>query len=121
MADTTFVDLALAAHHQLARSLAGVTEPLCFSHNDPTPGNFIASPGGDLRLIDWEYAGLCHPGFDLAGLAVGADLAADQVRHLLTAYRGRPPTPIENDHQQAWEAFCRTLSRLWQAALAAHP
>ncbi|MDH4022707.1 MAG: phosphotransferase family protein [Gammaproteobacteria bacterium] len=114
-------DLALRAHRQLARSLSAETEPLCFCHNDPTPGNFIALQGGDLRLIDWEYAGLCYRGFDLAGLAVGAGLATDQVRRLLTAYRGRPPTPVECDRHRSWEVLCRTVGRLWQAALGARP
>jgi thiamine kinase-like enzyme len=78
-------------------------------------------PRGDLRLIDWEYAGLCYPGFDLAGLAVGADLATDQVRRLLTAYLGRLPTPLESDRHRCWEALCRELNALWQAALRPRP
>ncbi len=120
-AGAPFAELGLVAHQQLARCLAGNSEPRCFCHNDATPANFIMSPGGDLQLIDWEYAGLCHPGFDVAGLAVGARLAPAQVRRLLTAYRGRPPTPAESDRHGAWEALYRTLSGLWQAAVLAHP
>jgi thiamine kinase-like enzyme len=71
-----------------------------------------------LHLIDWEYAGLCHPGFDLAGLTLGAELMAEQVDLLLTAYRGRPPTPAETDTHRVWEALCRSLGALWAAALA---
>ncbi len=130
-AGAPFADQALVAHQQLARSLAGNSlagnslagagEPRCFCHNDATPGNFIVSPGGDLKLIDWEYAGLCYPGFDLAGLAIGAELATDQVRLLLGAYHERPPTPTECNRHRAWEALCRTLGSLWQGALLAHP
>ena len=97
------------------------TAALCFCHNDLTPGNFIDSPEGQLHLIDWEYAGLCHPGFDLAGLAVGADLTGERLMVLLTAYRGRPPSLAEMDRHRAWEALCRSLGALWTAALVAAP
>jgi len=115
-------DLAATARDQLAHALLGgvaaEAAPLCFCHNDPTPGNFIASPAGELHFIDWEYAGLCHPGFDLAGLVLGAELTAEQVDLLLTAYWGRPPTRADGDRQRAWEALCRSLGTLWAAALA---
>ncbi len=99
---------------------AGATG-VCFCHNDPTPGNFIESPAGELRLIDWEYAGLCHPEFDLAGLALGAGLNRAQVTVLLTAYRGRAPTPAEAESHHQWEAFCHRLGVVWGAASGAAP
>jgi len=116
------VDLAATARKQLVSVGAplGATLTLCFCHNDPTPGNFIASPAGQLQLIDWEYAGLCHPGFDLAGLAVGAKLTGQQVAVLLTAYQGRPPTRAEFARHGAWEALCRSLATLWTAAIGDH-
>jgi len=120
-AGTRIAAQAHAAHQHLARSIAGTGEPRYFCHNDATPGNLIVLPGGELRLIDWEYAGLCYPEFDLAGLAVGAGLAAEQVGVLLGAYHQRPPTCAEIDRHRAWEAFCRTLNGLWWAALAAQP
>ena len=92
---------------------------LCFCHNDPTPGNFIAGPAGGLHLIDWEYAGLCHPGFDLAGLAVGAALTEERVNLLLQTYRGRPPTGAETDRHRDWSALCASLGELWARAVAA--
>ena len=125
------VDLA-AAMDRYARAATGATGAtgvpgvpsetgVCFCHNDPTPGNFIESPAGELRLIDWEYAGLCHPGFDLAGLALGAGLSREQVTVLLTTYRGRPPTPPEAASHRLWEAFCHRLGVLWTAASGAVP
>lgn len=110
---------ARTARDRLARCLAHRDgDGPCLCHNDPTPGNFIAAPDGSrLRLIDWEYAGLNHPAFDLAGLAVGADLdpAGDDL--LLTAYRGRPPTRAERARHGAWRAFCQALGVLWTRAL----
>ncbi len=126
------LDAALARYARAATGATGVPgetgvpgatggENVCFCHNDPTPGNFIESPAGELRLIDWEYAGLCHPGFDLAGLALGAGLNREQVAVLLTAYRGRPPTPDEAASHRHWEAFCHRLGVLWIAASGAVP
>ncbi len=74
-----------------------------------------------MRLIDWEYAGLCHPGFDLAGLAVGAGLNRAQVRQLLAAYQGRAPTPAETARHRDWEAFCGSLGVLWAGAIGTVP
>lgn len=113
--------LAQAARAQLQLALdphSGLPAPApCLCHNDPSPGNFIASPGGGLKLVDWEYAGVGHPGFDLAGLAVGANLAAAEAEFLLEAYLGRPPQPADICRHRAWETFCHSLSALWVQAL----
>ena len=64
-------------------------------HNDLLPANFIRArgPGGGERLwiVDWEYAGMGDPAFDLANFAVnnGLDEAGD--RALLEAYGGGDP------------------------------
>jgi aminoglycoside phosphotransferase (APT) family kinase protein len=116
---------ARVAREQLARcrsadaaaDVGAAADPPCLCHNDPTPGNFIAVADGSLRLIDWEYAGLGHPAFDLAGLAVGADLDPSGDEILLRAYRGRSPQPGELARHEAWKAFCRTLGALWTGAL----
>jgi thiamine kinase-like enzyme len=110
-------DVATAAHRLLERSIAAAGGRRCFCHNDPTPGNFIAAANGELRLIDWEYAGLCYPGFDLAALAVGAGLGGDPARRLLGAYLGREPTPGESEQHRDWEALYRLVSDLWLDAV----
>lgn len=55
------------------------------SHIDPSPANFLQGRRG-LFLIDWEYAAMCEPAWDLAGLAIEARLDATQQRRLLQAY-----------------------------------
>jgi thiamine kinase len=88
----------------------------CLCHGDPTPGNFIAGPDGGLKLIDWEYAGVGPPGFDLGGLAAGSGLTADQSGLMLEAYLGRAPTRAEMDGIEAWAGLCQILGSLWAAA-----
>jgi len=114
--------LAATARERLAAAIGSRFDPLagrlCLCHNDPTPGNFIAAPDGQLRLIDWEYAGLCHPGFDLGGLAEGAGLTGGEAAGvLLEAYLGHPPTAGETGWLRAWQELCQVLGQLWTAAL----
>lgn len=63
-------------------------------HNDLLAGNLIAA-GGELLLVDWEYAGLGHRFFDLGNLAVNNDFDETAEGALLEAYFGRPgPVPL---------------------------
>jgi thiamine kinase-like enzyme len=57
-------------------------------HNDLLAGNFIDT-GDRLWIVDWEYAGMGDPAFDLANFAVnnGLDEAGDA--QLLDDYGGR--------------------------------
>jgi len=60
-------------------------------HNDLLPANFIR--GADrLWIVDWEYAGMGDPAFDLANFAVnnGLDEAGDE--ELLAGYGGGDPS-----------------------------
>jgi thiamine kinase-like enzyme len=53
-------------------------------HNDLLASNFIA--GHRLWIVDWEYAGMGDPAFDLANFAVNNGLDADGDQALLSAY-----------------------------------
>jgi len=76
-------------------------------HDDLLPGNIIrANDGGHIMIVDWEYAGMGHPLFDLGNLSVnnGFDEATDD--SLLTAYEDAAPT----DEQRARLKLMRMLS-----------
>ncbi|HXQ39897.1 MAG TPA: choline/ethanolamine kinase family protein [Candidatus Udaeobacter sp.] len=57
-------------------------------HIDPAPHNFIAA-GGRHYLLDWEYAAMCEPLWDLAGLAIEGGLDADREARMLEIYFGQ--------------------------------
>jgi len=61
--------------------------PLCPCHNDLLNANFI-DDGSRLWLVDWEYAGMGDPLFDLGNFAVNHELDADGEHELLEAYGG---------------------------------
>jgi thiamine kinase-like enzyme len=60
---------------------------LCPCHNDLLAANFIAQ-GDRIRIVDWEYAGMGDPFFDLANYAVNHGLSEAAERELLEAYFG---------------------------------
>lgn len=64
-------------------------------HNDPYPGNLIDT-GERICLIDWEYAGMGDPMWDLADLSVEASFSPSDDEQLLVAYYGG------HVPQQAW-------------------
>jgi thiamine kinase-like enzyme len=78
--------------HDLARRIAqlraGQRPRPC--HNDLLNANFI-DDGERLRIVDWEYAGMGDPFFDLANFAINHELDADGRAVLLAAYAGDAP------------------------------
>ena len=65
------------------RQRAGVAPRPC--HNDLLNANFI-DDGGRSWIVDWEYAGMGDPFFDLGNFAVNHELDEDGERQLLRAY-----------------------------------
>ncbi len=65
-----------------------ISEPVTsFCHNDLMPGNLLDT-GAHIWVIDWEYAGMGNPLFDLAGLCNNFELDPQQELALLHAYYG---------------------------------
>lgn len=64
---------------------------LALCHNDLLPAN-ILNENGRLWLVDWEYAGMNSPLFDLGGLATNANLSEELQRLLLETYYEAPVT-----------------------------
>lgn len=79
------IDDILDDARRLSHRLAPFVPVLC--HNDLLASNIIAD---DARvwLIDWEYAGMGHPLFDLAGVSANCTFTEAQEVALLKEYRG---------------------------------
>jgi thiamine kinase-like enzyme len=56
-------------------------------HNDLLNANFI-DDGGRIRIVDWEYAGMGDPFFDLGNFSINHELTPDEDAQLLAAYDG---------------------------------
>jgi thiamine kinase-like enzyme len=82
-------------------------------HNDLLAGNVIRSrEDGALLIVDWEYAGMGHPCFDLGNLSVNNDFDEAADERLLRAYFDEPPA----DARRATLALMRVLSDAREAA-----
>jgi thiamine kinase-like enzyme len=74
---------------ELARKIEARRQgaPLRPCHNDLLNANFIHD-GSRLWIVDWEYAGMGDPYFDLGNFAVNHELDADGEQLLLDSYGG---------------------------------
>jgi thiamine kinase len=87
--------LGAAATQRLAAlaALPSVRPALC--HSDLHTLNLI-DHGGALVLLDWEYAHVSEPFWDLAGWAANNDFEEPISHELLAGYLGRRPTGDES-------------------------
>jgi thiamine kinase-like enzyme len=67
------------------RALRG-EQPLVPCHNDLLNANFLDD--GEIRIVDWEYAGMGDRFFDLANLSVNHEFGVEEDRRLLEEYFG---------------------------------
>jgi thiamine kinase-like enzyme len=69
--------------------LALLTSPVAIRpcHNDLLNANFI-DDGSRIRIVDWEYAGMGDPFFDLGNFSINHELTPDEDAALLSAYEG---------------------------------
>ena len=112
--------LATPQAAELAEQAAGlldeirrhVTAPaLC--HNDLVAENILRTGEGDLLLIDWEYAAVGDPYFDLAVVVRHHELDPSLARHFLGTYLQRGPAAHESARFELQCQFYDRLLALW--------
>jgi thiamine kinase-like enzyme len=82
-------------------------------HNDLLTSNMIRAREGDrILIVDWEYAGMGDPRFDLGNLSVGNEFDEATDDALIGAYYGEPP----DDRKRAALKLMRVLSDAREAA-----
>ena len=85
-------DEAHAVGRRVERALLDAPIDLRPCHNDLLNANFI-DDGERIRIVDWEYAGMGDPFFDLGNFSVNHDLSPDEDSLLLEAYEGKTLPP----------------------------
>jgi thiamine kinase-like enzyme len=120
--------LAAAAARRIELALLTAPVELRPCHNDLLNANLI-DDGARIRIVDWEYAGMGDPFFDLGNLAASHELVSDEEVALLAAYDGRTPTAarlarlrlfrVVSDFREAmWgvlqQASARSMSTSWR-------
>ena len=79
------IDKMLETMRKLSREIAPYIPTLC--HNDMLPAN-VLDDGRRVWIVDWEYAGMGHPLFDVAGFSANCGYSEEQDVEFLESYRG---------------------------------
>ncbi len=90
----------IPAEYELAAAIGRRIELACLAapleprpcHNDLLNANFI-DDGVRIRIVDWEYAGMGDPFFDLGNFSINHELTPDEDAVLLAAYDGAAGRP----------------------------
>jgi thiamine kinase len=87
----------------------------CLCHNDLLAENLIQSEDGKLYAIDWEYAAMANPFYELAVIVEGHDLSKSQQKLLLSEYLCRPVDGNDWQRLFQWRVIYAYISVLWYA------
>jgi thiamine kinase-like enzyme len=94
------------------RVLADRPVALAPCHNDPLAENFLDAPDR-MWLVDWEYAGMNDPMWDLGDLSVEAGFSPEQDEALLHAYFDAPPPAEQRGRMVLAKGLCDLVWTLW--------
>jgi thiamine kinase-like enzyme len=81
-------------------------------HNDPLAENFVDAPDR-MYLVDWEYAGMNDPMWDLGDLSVEAGFGPEQDEALLRAYFEGAPPAAQRGRMVLAKGLCDLVWTLW--------
>lgn len=101
---------------ELMDRLDQLGRPKVLAHIDSVADNFLFLPNGSVRLIDWEYAGMCDPLIDVAMCAIYSYYDEDATEKLIRIYfdqLGREATSEERLSVYAHMALGGFLWSLW--------
>jgi thiamine kinase-like enzyme len=113
--DILFDDYSLVRGfmNELLGRLDGLGHEKVLSHLDTVVDNFLILPNGEIRLIDWEYAGMCDPLVDIAMCAIYSYYNEEQTDGLIETYFEREPSMEERFTVYAYMALGGFLWSLW--------
>jgi thiamine kinase-like enzyme len=93
-------------------ALAARPARLAPCHNDPLAENFLDT-GERMVLVDWEYAGMNDPMWDLGDLSVEAEFGPAQDAALLRAYFDGAAPGVEAGRMVISKGLCDLVWTLW--------
>ena len=82
----------------------------CLCHFDLNPDNFLILKSGRIKLLDWEYAGMNDPIFDLAGWIVYKQYDIVHIYTLIAGYLEHEPS--EQELKKVY-AYIAAMGLLW--------
>lgn len=97
----------------LMDALEGMDRPKCLCHIDANVDNFLFLEDGGVKLLDWEYAGMCDPIMDISMCAIYSYYDGEMMEKLLGAYLQGEPSQEERFAVYAYAALGGFLWSLW--------
>ena len=109
---------------QLEPHLQAVDDQLsacCLCHQDLHPGNWVwDEAGGEMRLLDWEFAGAGNPHVDFASVFFEFDLSVDARAQVIASYLRHGGRPVDPGLLALAEIAYLALCWLWDELLLQH-
>lgn len=100
-----------------AEKLSRDKTPLVLSHNDLILENILVTKAGQIWVIDWEYASMASPYWDLATLCNAAGLSCADCNWVLGEYQSHE-LKLDADILLEYRYVLDILSKCWMAAFA---
>lgn len=97
----------------LMDTLDGMERPSCLCHIDANVDNFLMLESGEVKLLDWEYAGMCDPAMDISMCAIYSYYGEEEMEKLFCLYLQREPEKEELFALYANAALGGFLWSLW--------
>lgn len=98
---------------ELMDRLDCLNRPKGLAHIDSNTDNFLMLPDGSVRLIDWEYSGMCDTLIDISMCALYSYFDDAAVEKLMDIYLGRPAAEEERLVIYSYMALGGFLWALW--------
>lgn len=98
---------------EIMNQLERLNRPKVLSHIDSVCDNFLFLPNGEIKLIDWEYAGMCDPLIDVSMCAIYSYYNEEEVEKLIRIYLGHEPSDEERFVYYSYIALGGFLWCLW--------
>lgn len=98
---------------EIMNRLDQLNRPRVLSHIDSVCDNFLFLPNGEIKLIDWEYAGMCDPLIDVSMCAIYSYYNEEEVEKLIEIYLGHEPSDEERFVYYSYIALGGFLWCLW--------
>lgn len=90
-----------------------INPPKTLSHLDSVQSNFLILPDHTIKLIDWEYAGMCDCLTDIAMFAIYSYYSEEQLIKLIEYYFERPAEKEELLRIYSYVSLGGFLWALW--------
>jgi|TARA_R100000687_G_scaffold3766_1_gene4438 thiamine kinase-like enzyme len=81
-------------------------------HNDLSMNHILMTD--PMRVIDWEYAGIGNPLFDIASTIKINQLNREMVERLISDYEKRTHYQVDRQRLSQWCEFVEWLNKVWQ-------